>query len=232
MVPAHLAASVAPTIDSRRYVCFLPADATDPRAYFNNSSNNFANYAGYNIQNQYYPSLSKFNSTQPRPNNDPNIMSVRPFIVYRFAETYLIAAEAALKLGRPMTEVASYINFVRDRAADDVTKKTSMVATTLADVTANGIDYILDERTRELCGEQMRWFDLVRTGKLITRVNLYNGVTARPGNIAPDGTITGAAQEIPNPQAMHLLRPIPQAQIDASVDPSSPDGKYPQNAGY
>jgi hypothetical protein len=107
-----------------------------------------------------------------------------------------------------------------------------MIASTEAGVTATGIDYILDERTRELAGEQTRWFDLVRTGKLIERVNLYNGVTARPGNINPDGTITGAPQTVPNPQPHHVLRPIPQTQIDAAVDPTRESLKYPQNPGY
>lgn len=32
------------------------------------------------------------------------------------------------------------------------------------------IDFILDERARELAGEQQRFFDLKRTGKLIERV--------------------------------------------------------------
>ena len=95
-----------------------------------------------------------------------------------------------------------------------------MIASTATDLAARGIDYILDERTRELAGEQMRWMDLARTGKLIDRVKLYNNVPARPG------------AEIPNPQPFHLLRPIPQGQIDASIDPSQDNSKYPQNAGY
>jgi starch-binding outer membrane protein, SusD/RagB family len=217
MVPNHLAAAVAPTKDSRRYVVFLPDAATDPVTYFGATQ---ADYAGYNVQNKFYPSLRKYNSTQPRAGNDVNISSVRPFIVYRFAETYLIAAEAALKLGKSADEVAELINVVRERAADTADKKTAMKASTVTDLTAGGIDYILDERARELAGEQMRWFDLVRTGKLISRVNSYNGTPARAG------------AEVPNPQAFHTLRPIPQSQIDLSVDPTSTNLKYPQNTGY
>ena len=48
-----------------------------------------------------------------------------------------------------------------------------------------------------MCGELMRWLDLVRTGKLVERVTAYNPEAA------------------PNIQAKHILRPIPQAQLDA-----------------
>jgi hypothetical protein len=216
MVPAHRAAAVAPTKDSRRYVVFLPDAATDPNAYFGTT---YADYAGYNVQNKYFPTLKKYFSTATRPNNDVNITSLRPFIVYRFAETYLIAAEAAFRLG-DLDEAASLINVVRTRAAANAGAVAAMTANTLTDLTANGIDYILDERSRELAGEQMRWLDLVRTGKLIERVNLHNSTAARPG------------ATVPNPQAHHVLRPIPQGQIDSSVDPTTDDGKYPQNTGY
>lgn len=221
VVPNHLAAAVEPTKDSRRYVVFLPNSATNPGTYFGASGAGYADYAGYyNGQNKYYPSLKKYNSTQPRSGNDVNIASVRPFIVYRFAETYLIAAEAGLQSGQPLADMASLINVVRSRAGDTGAAKTALTATTLADLTARGIDYILDERARELCGEQMRWFDLVRTGKLIDRLALYNSLPARPG------------AQVPNPLPHHVLRPIPQGQIDSSVDPNTADGKYPQNPNY
>ena len=216
MVPQHLAASVAPTKDSRRYVVFLPDQATDPNVYFGKA---LPDYDGYHKQNRYYPSLKKFRSSQARPGNDPNISSVRPSIVYHLAETYLIAAEAAFKLGN-LQDAADLINVVRTRAAANAGAVDDMTATTLDDLTTNGIDYILDERSRELAGEQTRWTDLVRTGKLIERVNKYNNYPARPG------------AEIPNPQPHHVLRPIPQGQIDSSIDPTSDDGKYPQNNGY
>src|SRR3954470_18701121 len=59
------------------------------------------------------------------------------------------------------------------------------------------LDFILDERARELCGEQLRWFDLKRTNKLVSRIQSMN----------PD-----AAAFV---QPYHNLRPIPQTQIDA-----------------
>ncbi len=216
MVPQHLAAEVAPTKDSRRYLVFLPDEATDPEGYFGQS---FADYNGYDIQNRYYPSLKKYQSTGPRPNDDPNITSLRPFIVYRLAETYLIAAEAAYQLGN-VQEAADLINVVRSRAASSPETVPNMTNNTLSELTDSGIDYILDERSRELAGEQMRWLDLVRTQKLIERVNNYNNTPARPGALVPD------------PQPFHTLRPIPQGQVDSSVDPTQADGRFPQNEGY
>ena len=72
------------------------------------------------------------------------------------------------------------------------------------------IDFILDERARELCGEQLRWFDLKRTNKLIEYVKKYN--------------TDGAA----NIQAFHMLRPIPQTQLDAITNKD----EFTQNPGY
>ena len=63
---------------------------------------------------------------------------------------------------------------------------------------------------REFAGEQLRWFDLKRTGKLIERVKLYNKAAA--------GLI----------QDYHVLRPIPQKQLDAVTNKS----EFIQNPGY
>lgn len=218
IVPQHLAAAVEPTINSRRYLVFTPTQSTNPDVYFGTTTG-YGDYDGYNEQNKYYPTLTKYNSTQARAGNDVNITSVRPFIVHRFAETYLIAAEAAYLLNMD-TEATNLINVVRTRAAANAGAITAMTANTASDLDAKGIDYILDERTRELAGEQMRWFDLVRTGKLIERVNLYNNYSPRAGAL------------VPNPLPHHVLRPIPQSQIDASIDPTTTDGRYPQNPGY
>jgi hypothetical protein len=124
---------------------------------------------------------------------DLNSPSVRPVIAFRLAETYLVAAEAAYMLGLP--DAVKYINAVRERAAYPTGNATAM------DVIASdlSLDFILDERTRELCGENVRWWDLVRTGKLLQRVRMHNKEAA--ANIIEK----------------HVLRPIPQAQIDATT---------------
>jgi hypothetical protein len=189
-----------------------------------------------NEQNKHYPSLSKFNALA-RPAGtgatDPNIASTRPFIVYRFAETYLIAAEAAILLGNT-TDAVSMINVVRNRASDGT--DISITAGDLVGAHGDAIDYVLDERARELCGEQMRWYDLVRTGRLIDRVHVdgsgapptynrnFNGGEAR---YTPDGEGENFVLP-PRPQAHHALRPIPQSTLDNLTDASG----YSQNPGY
>jgi hypothetical protein len=73
------------------------------------------------------------------------------------------------------------------------------------------LDFILDERTRELCGESCRWPDLAMRGKLLDRVKAFN----------PDAG--------PNIQPFHVLRPIPQSQLNTLTDANT--SKY-QNTGY
>lgn len=80
------------------------------------------------------------------------------FIVQRFAELYLVRAEARAQqnnLGGANGAIAD-INIVRTRAALGNT-----AATTQAEVLAA----VEDERIRELFGESHRWFDLKRTNK-------------------------------------------------------------------
>jgi hypothetical protein len=136
---------------------------------------------------------------------DLNAPSIRPVIVYRLAETYLNAAEAAFMLGKT-AEAVSLINTIRERAASSPASIPAM------DITAANlsIDFILDERSRELTGENMRWLDLVRTNKLLERVRLHNKEAA------------------PNIKDKHILRPIPQSQIDAVTTGPA----YPQNPGW
>jgi starch-binding outer membrane protein, SusD/RagB family len=135
-----------------------------------------------------------------QPNRAGSGITHKDWYALRFAETLLLRAEAYLALGNKAAAAAD-INLVRNRA-----KATPVDA---ANVT---IDYILDERARELYGEEWRLIILRRTGKLIERVRKYNDNPACPGAGIDDFNVHWA---------------IPQTQIDLNVD-----AKFAQNPGY
>ena len=72
------------------------------------------------------------------------------------------------------------------------------------------LDFILEERARELFGEWQRRLDLKRFGRLIDQVRIYN----------PD-----AKDHI---KEYHVVRPIPQPQFDGMPDWTT----LRQNEGY
>lgn len=163
------------------------------------------------VNDRNYPSLTKF--LDPMRPDIGTTSGSRDFIIYRLADTYLMAAEALMMSGKADLAV-EYINKVRRRAA----KKGESEAETLVNkkamevsAAALDIDFILDERARELIGEYTRWFDLVRTGKLVERVKKHNSLAA------------------PNIKDYHVLRPIPQTQIDRTEGGRD---AFPQNDGY
>lgn len=120
----------------------------------------------------------------------------------RLAETYLLRAEAYLAKGNP-GKAAEDINTVRDRA------NASPVSP--ADV---DLDFILDERARELYFEEYRLFTLMRLGKLVERVKKYNPMYT--GEIANNGI-----------ESFHQLWPIPQSEIERNTE-----ANLGQNPGY
>jgi hypothetical protein len=152
--------------------------------------------------NALFVALKKFDDPTRLTFNEAQ--SSRDAFIIRLAEMYLIAAEAELMLNNK-NKAAELINKIRTRAA--ITGKATNMQITADAVT---LDFILDERAREFAGEQMRWFDLKRTGKLIERVKLHNKSAAA------------------NIQDYHVLRPIPQKQIDAVTNKT----EFTQNPGY
>lgn len=128
--------------------------------------------------------------------------STRDIILSRLGDTYLIAAEAYLQAADPATAL-SRLNVVRERAG---------VAP--AEIGDLDIDYILDERARELLGEYHRWFDLKRTGKLVERASLHH-------YLIQEANFVGAGGEL------KILRPIPQKALDLNLNKD-----YPQNPAY
>ena len=132
--------------------------------------------------------------------------------------TVMLRAEARVRQNN-MTGAAEDINVLRDRAF-----KLARLAEnnpTLGAVSASemNIDFILDERIRELVGEENRRFTLMRTGELTNRVNMMK----HPSLIETEPTkqISGY-----NPEK-HVLLPIPLANIQLNKD-----AELTQNPGY
>ena len=154
-----------------------------------------------------FPSFKKFRETGLAFGDG---LGTRDTYVFRLGETYLIAAEAYLKLGN-MTKALQYYNAIRSRAAKPgINPATSVAYATEMQAATITIDDILNERARELSGEELRWFELKRTGKLISQTLLYNEEAKAAGKL----------------DAHNLLRPIPQSQIDLNR------GTFAQNTGY
>jgi hypothetical protein len=142
-----------------------------------------------------FPTLTKF--FYGRAENLSLTGSYKDRMKFRLAETYLLLAEAYLGQNDPQ-KAADAVNEVRKRAGATQVSATDMT-----------MDYLLDERIRELVGEESRRFTLVRTNTLIDRVKAHNE------------TLKDKITE------RDLLWPIPQAIIDANRDIV-----FPQNPGY
>ncbi len=118
-------------------------------------------------------------------------------VYMRLAETYLLKAEAQFKLG-DSPGAAETINVIRRRS-------------NASEISASDVDmdFILDERSRELVFEEQRRYTLLRTGTWLERVQLHNH---------NGGQLATARDE---------LFPIPQSVIDANLT-----REMPQNPGF
>lgn len=167
--------------------------------YYNDPA--FAKYGqqvfptGFDTIQNMYAHTTKWYEFQPQ--DIQGAQSYKDRIQMRLGETYLLLAEAQLLQGRNADAAAS-INVVRGRA-----KATPVQP---AEVT---MDYLLDERARELTAEELRRLTLIRTKKLVERVRKYNPKVA------------------PTIADFNIHLPIPQSEIDVNKD-----AVLTQNDGY
>lgn len=124
------------------------------------------------------------------------------FIAVRYTDVLMLKAECILH-GAPgsQSDVDDIVNQVRARAA-------------LAPLTGVTLDQLYDERRREFANEGSRWFDLQRSGNLITIMNAWIATE--------DVALHKISQVTPN----DIIYPVPQSQLDAAP------GLYDQNPGY
>lgn len=203
------------------------------------------------FNNNKYLTLVKFADPIRLTTTNNEARGIRNGALIRFAELYLMMAEAYGRKGDYATALTN-VNILRRRAAYKANEsrspqiwlymggpntltntETPNLATetlfttnapsenyppTVTSVTSRFIHFILNERTRELCGEFYRWEDLVRTETLYDRTKYFN----------PDISLSFAPY--------HKLRPIPYLQMIAQqIDgkPMSPAAMSAyQNPGY
>ena len=162
-----------------------------------------------------------------------NAGSTRPYNSAKFSELYLVAAEAAVEGAATQAgkSARDLVNVLRARAGrwtysnaeyKEVDRDFSAEMTAATPATID-INYILDERSREIYGEGYRWFDLVRTQKWNEYADSYV-ICGGKGDHNPQ-TYSRTIE------AFHYLRPIPQGQLDGMEMTEEEKDAY-QNPGY
>lgn len=131
----------------------------------------------------------------------------RDMYMFRLAETYLLRAEAYIGKNE------------KDAAVADINKVRARANAKLANASEINIDYLLDERLRELYYEEPRMLTLCRMGKLADRNRKYNySYTDITGTYECAGTSI---------QDYHNLWPIPFSEIERNTE-----AVLEQNPGY
>lgn len=116
--------------------------------------------------------------------------------VIRYAEVLLMHAEALIKLNN-LDKALEIINMVRDRAG-------AFTYSTLGSP-ENAAILLRRERQLELCGEQHRYFDLIRWGIAMETINEEKNAAGRDNPFRPK----------------HMLLPIPQSEKDLNPNVAS-----------
>ncbi|MFA6334242.1 MAG: RagB/SusD family nutrient uptake outer membrane protein [Bacteroidales bacterium] len=125
------------------------------------------------------------------------------FPYFRLADIYLMLAEAVVRggTGATSTEALGYINQLRQRAYGNFS----------GNVTSLSLDFLIDERSRELYWEGTRRSDLIRFGQYTGSSYLWPFKGGQPAGVSIDSKFN--------------LFPIPSADIMANPN-------LKQNTGY
>ena len=163
--------------------------------------------------NVFYPHPTKWGGYDPA--DDFGYALVKDFPMMRYAEAFLLRAEARFRQG-DTKGAAEDINVLRDRAFQDY----RLVSPEAGKVTQDmiNIDFILDERIRELVAEENRRFTLMRTGELANRVNM---MVSKWAETADNKKLKGFDAK------KHILLPIPLTETQLNKD-----AVLEQNPGY
>ena len=165
--------------------------------------------------NTMYPHTTKWGGYDPT--DDFGWALIKDWPLMRLADAYLLRAEARIQQNNA-AGAAEDINVLRDRAFKQYRAETGNADAGKVTAAQMNMDFLLDERIRELVGEENRRYTLCRTGKLAERVKMIMDHWA-------EGTeskkITGFDA------SKHCLLPIPLSEIQLNKD-----ADLQQNPGY
>ncbi|UAY54210.1 RagB/SusD family nutrient uptake outer membrane protein [Arachidicoccus terrestris] len=142
---------------------------------FNESGDNREDYY-FTRMDEEHPEFYKLKQINSIMTNPPLRFYTSAVVVFRYEELFLLRAEARTALGRIDDAIAD-LNLVRaQRGLQPLASPQSK---------EDLVNYILQERRRELMGEGWRWFDLVRMGKVkdftsLTQEDIDNGAAYWP----------------------------------------------------
>ena len=154
--------------------------------------------------NVFYPHCTKWGGYDTT--DDFGWALTKDFPMMRYAEVFLLRAEARFRQGDTQG-AADDINVLRDRAFKDYRELNPEAGKVTKDMI--NIDFILDERIREMVGEENRRFTLMRTGELANRVNM---MVTKWQEKAANKQLTGFDA------TKHILLPIPLTEIQLNKD--------------
>ena len=159
------------------------------------------------IKKYNWPTTRKWNYTPPILANAANDGHYADIVYLRLADSYLLYAEALYK-DKQYADAIKWINKVRNRS--------NAVSITEDDLISGGMDFILDERSRELLTEEERRHTLIRVCQenggderdtdnyFKRRMRDLNEIAGIPGR---------GMDEYDTP----ILFPLPQSFIDANI---------------
>ena len=182
----------------------------EDREYYTDGSMAFMKWAGGDQDN------STALSTTPKKNKDAagNILNNAQAFEYSFIQknSYYLSTGIERTTAASNLQISSWDNIpAEDKAVLD------KMGVSISSVEGK-VNFILNERTRELLGEWNRWEELSRTKTLVKRTTAYN----------PEAT---------HIREHHILRPIPQTFIDQlqhedGTNLTAEEKNAMQNPGY
>lgn len=205
LVPQNYLTSISANFNAAGSLEIIPVspsfmDAYDPADVRKAATVFTAGYV-FNGNTENRPFFKKWLDITKGPSTNNRFDWAENFIAVRYTDILMLKAECILH-GAPGTQadVDAIVNQVRTRAGLDP----------LSNVT---LSQLFAERRLEFANEGQRWFDLQRSGDLLTIMNAWKASDDSQNKVNPI-------------VANYIIYPVPQTQLDAVP------GLYKQNLGY